>query len=240
MRNKNDKAFTLIELLVVIAIIALLLAILMPSLRAAKKRGQGVVCLSNLRQIGLAANFYANDNDDRIPRGDGGGQLIWFIRFLPYVGHDSTVTDYKQVDIYKCPAFPRTGVGIGQVSNSKQTVCFVINAWDFRNEDDETGFQTNEPSKINNFRRPSTTAYLTDNEAGPWRPIIEDRFSNNISRCDIFNPGHLPTSEEETSRTYGRRIARQRHGEGCNLLFLDWHAEQMKAEEITIKTLRNK
>ena len=64
MRQK--KGFTLIELLVVIAIIALLLAILMPSLRKAKQIAQSVVCASNTRQLTLAWRVYAEDNSDKI------------------------------------------------------------------------------------------------------------------------------------------------------------------------------
>jgi prepilin-type N-terminal cleavage/methylation domain-containing protein len=60
------KAFTLIELLVVIAIIALLLAILMPSLKKAKEIGQRVVCLNNTRQLTLVWRMYADDNDNKI------------------------------------------------------------------------------------------------------------------------------------------------------------------------------
>ncbi len=240
MRTKNSKGFTLIELLVVIAIIALLLAILMPSLRAAKQRGQAVVCLNNLKQIGLAANFYASDYEDLIPRGEGENkELIWFMRFLPYVGHKS-ITDYKRVDIYKCKAFPKSGTGIGGIPNSRQTVCYVVNAWDFTNPNYLNGAQTHDPIKLSNIRTRSSTAYLTDNEAGSWRPIIEDSDSDDIARCDIFHPEHLPMSTNETDHTHGRRIARERHGDGCNLLFFDWHAEQMKAEDITIRTLRTK
>ena len=58
--------FTLIELLVVIAIIALLLAILMPSLNIAKEKAAGVVCLSNLSNMGKAWLTYCSENDQKM------------------------------------------------------------------------------------------------------------------------------------------------------------------------------
>ena len=62
---KKTRAFTLIELLVVIAIIALLLAILMPSLKKARDQARGVVCKSNLSQWGKIFYLYAYDNDSK-------------------------------------------------------------------------------------------------------------------------------------------------------------------------------
>jgi prepilin-type N-terminal cleavage/methylation domain-containing protein len=60
-------AFTLIELLVVIAIIAILAALLLPALAGAKQRGYRAVDLNNVKELGIAMNLTASDNNDVLP-----------------------------------------------------------------------------------------------------------------------------------------------------------------------------
>ena len=113
---EEDRGFTLIELLVVIAIIALLMAILLPSLNRARDQGKAVTCRSNLKQIGLALTLYAGDNSGKFPRNGG----VWILKFMPYIGGQGDKDqDYREMGVYNCPKYP----------NKEQTLDYVINSW---------------------------------------------------------------------------------------------------------------
>ncbi|MCH7557122.1 MAG: DUF1559 domain-containing protein [Planctomycetes bacterium] len=220
--------FTLIELLVVIAIIALLMAILMPALQRAKKQAKNVKCQSNMRQIGLGANFYAEDYELLVPRGKAGGTGgAWYQLFMPLLAQKPIGNDYRTVDIYRCPSYP----------DKEQTVCYVVNGWDFNNKNDIQGHEILIPSKLTTCTNRARTIYLTDNEDGSWRHIIRKADDPGHNRCDVWTPGHLPTSESQDV-TRGRRVARARHRKGSNCLFLDWHVEWMAPEDVTIDLWR--
>ncbi len=75
----KQKAFTLIELLVVIAIIAVLMGILMPALNRVREQGKRAVCLNNLKQMALAWNLYADDNNNKIVNADTGEDAAWVL-----------------------------------------------------------------------------------------------------------------------------------------------------------------
>ncbi len=211
----------------VIAIIALLLAILLPSLREARKQAQAVICRSNVRQIGYAVILYAEDNDTYIPRGGSFG--TWFNCFLPYLGRESNEGDYRNVKIYRCPSFP----------DKKQTVCYVVSSWTFDSKSDLLGHEITAPTKLETFKYPMSTVYLADNEEGPWRPIIQQEGDPDIMRLDVWDIGHLPGSTDETVST-GRRVAKDRHRQGSNYLFLDWHVEYIATEDMSIKYWRDR
>lgn len=73
---REPRGFTLIELLVVIAIIALLVSLLLPALRNARRTAQVVKCTSNAGQIGKAFHSYLNDYDDTFPVQNKKGQSM--------------------------------------------------------------------------------------------------------------------------------------------------------------------
>lgn len=112
MDRMNKKAFTLIELLVVIAIIALLLSIVMPSLRKAKQYAHKIVCASHQRGFGTAFLAYTHENNERSHWGPNRGywfkkdnpgqmydkddiQAYWGIAYQPYAGN---------MDVFHCPS----------------------------------------------------------------------------------------------------------------------------------------
>ncbi|MFZ4695736.1 MAG: type II secretion system protein [Verrucomicrobiia bacterium] len=88
----SKRGFTLIELLVVIAIIAILAGLLMPSLKSARDQAKKTNCLSNLKQIGIAFQMYANENENRLPPGDNGAGLRWETFLGVFMGYGPTAS----------------------------------------------------------------------------------------------------------------------------------------------------
>jgi prepilin-type N-terminal cleavage/methylation domain-containing protein len=79
---RRRAGFTLIELLVVIAIIAILAALLLPALASAKLKATQAACISNQKQLTLAALMYASQNDDKIVGANGNGAMDGYINYF--------------------------------------------------------------------------------------------------------------------------------------------------------------
>jgi len=97
------KAFTLIELLVVISIIALLIAILLPALGAARESARSAQCLSRVRQIAIAATTYSVDNKDQYPPNNIDDGDVWFTHIVGYLPSDMDAGLAGEGEIFVCP-----------------------------------------------------------------------------------------------------------------------------------------
>jgi len=126
---RNRRAFTLIELLVVIAVIALLLAILMPSLSKARDQAKKVVCTGHMKGLGIALRMYVDDYQGKTH--DAPNQGLWdnafegagvVIKYKPNDGNAYWGIAYepyaKNKKIFRCPStrrvddWPENGWGI--------------------------------------------------------------------------------------------------------------------------------
>lgn len=95
--SPKTKAFTLIEILVVIAIMTILAAILFPAFGRARENARRASCQSNLKQIGIAAMQYLQDNDEHYMVADHEATppYAWFQPLQPYI---------KSEQVFKCPS----------------------------------------------------------------------------------------------------------------------------------------
>ena len=121
MRNQK-RGFTLIELLVVISIIAVLLAILIPSLSKAREKVKDTSCKSNLKNIGLVLAMYLDAYDRKLPAANAANGYLWYDaagnRFLPANANGNTFWgiyyyDFvKDTKIFGCPSLTHVPEGL--------------------------------------------------------------------------------------------------------------------------------
>jgi len=197
--------FTLIELLVVIAIIAILAGMLLPALSRAKAKGQSAACMSNLRQIGLGMNMYAEDANGYLP-GTAHSSLSnsWIFSLTPYLAN---------VDrIRICPADKK---GDERVLN--RGTSYIMNEYTSTPALDPFGYpDPNQPTwnKLSSIPKPTDTILVFEISAASGTSTGQD---HTHSRNWLNGWNSVLTD-----------IQPDRHGATANYLFADWHVTALK------------
>jgi prepilin-type N-terminal cleavage/methylation domain-containing protein len=176
------RAFTLIEMLVVMAIIAILAAMLLPALAAAKEKARAISCRNNLRQWAVALHLYATDHQDYIPPF---GSLTpaatetvgWYsqlpeeIRLAPYVEMPWRTNAQAALggSIWICPSNPNRSNGeqLFHYCENAEVEAFVPVVVGLDDADDATGpyFGVAGPAfRLSFFKDTSALVFMFDNK----------------------------------------------------------------------------
>jgi prepilin-type N-terminal cleavage/methylation domain-containing protein/prepilin-type processing-associated H-X9-DG protein len=204
--STSVRAFTLIELLVVIAIIAILAALLLPTLGRAKDSAKSIQCLNQMRQISLATRLYAEENNDEFPRSQHSAfanrQLPWERAIVPQLGvTDGTMAWTKLLQgLYHCPKDEKPGhLSYGF------NYFFEVGA-----EDDYPG-KPQTWRKLTSVPKPTTTI--------------------NYAEVSIGADHVMPALGWLSGTDAANEIASTRHKQRSNYAFVDGHVELLRLNQ---------
>lgn len=234
---RDGRGFTLVELLVVIAIVALLTAILLPGLQAAREMARSTLCLSNLRGIGSALQLYTNEHDERFPLAYH-NEMAGMVRYS-HAWDFTHVKDWSSGQERVQPGLLWQGEDLQQIQQ-----CPSYEGGDNWLDDPYTGYNYNtsylgynelprppgeapETARISDIGDPSRTAAVGDGEYGggankfmraPWRDPPYDSFVGrsagtqgyrHLQKTNVcWADGHASTWGEKFRQTHPDEQAR--------------------------------
>jgi len=235
---RKHKGFTLIELLVVIAIIAILLAILIPSLSKVREKVKDTSCKANLKSVGLALLMYLDAYDRKLPNTGGANGFLWKDPtgevFRPSNATGNTYWgiyfyDYlKNTKVFGCPSLQRAPEGL-IYTYAGQDPAKVIQ---------QAAFGLNHHSKArgrntNTIYRQAEFIFCTDHSEPRPECGTDDSFHNN----DVQGAMNLTSYRQGGSRYFSyRQIFRHniryadafKTGGRANILWLDGHVTHLE------------
>jgi len=249
---KRQQGFTLIELLVVISIIALLIAILLPALGAARRTAQSMQCLSNQRGHGIGFVGYALENKDLLPYGffsiqdasepTGFRQADWMITITGYMT-DEKATYQNGTEAVETFACPEAGLPQGTKHYSAHPV--LIPTLGFGPPDNRV--------KLSSQQRTTEIMVSADGAQLPSLDGDAEANARNIYDGDnladsskwYFNGSDSDNDEEiavgpneDTSAAAGHIRWRHSSDKSINMLFLDGHAETLQQGSVLNRNIR--
>jgi prepilin-type N-terminal cleavage/methylation domain-containing protein/prepilin-type processing-associated H-X9-DG protein len=212
--SQKPHGFTLIELLVVVAIIAILAAMLLPALSQAREKARQAVCMSNLKQIGMAMLMYVNDYDEYFPRyvynWSGASELHWHAMLIKLGYYGTTSFSSRAWKIYTCPSAPNLHTtGFYEIPGRDWR--YISYGYNYYYIGGSAGVGGNlyQPAKLSQIKRPSSTILCVDS--------IAAYKSGGVS---VTNAGYFlvtPSIGSDTGWPHAR------HSGAVNVLWVDGH-----------------
>ena len=236
----RQRGFTLIELLIVIGTIALLMAIMLPALNRARAQTRTIVCLSNLRQLGLAFACYANDYDDYAMPTVGQSGTYWWGRKLSN-GIDHTKgfvwpylkSELERESVYECPAqrygsYTLQGKPVG-VADGPQWITSTYGYNGYYLSPPQSGWPQigyRPWQKITTVIKPAEVIAFADTLLD-WDVTGENPLLTNIA---LLDPPYILNNSATSWEKNLHPTTCFRHNDRANVVFVDGHCRWMKLE----------